>query len=57
MTVNLVPLIKKAQNGDFEELLELFLSFEPSIIEHSKRYSEQMNNDCYHVLAVQFIFI
>lgn len=55
MTVNLVPLIQKAQKGDTEALLELFFSVEPSIINHSTRYSKQMNKDCYQELATQFI--
>jgi hypothetical protein len=55
MTVNLVPLLQKAQNGDEEVLLELFLSFEPSIINHSRRYSKQVNKDYYQELATQFI--
>lgn len=55
MTVNLVPLLQKAQNGDEKALLELFLSFEPSIINHSRRYSKQVNKDCYQELAAQFI--
>lgn len=55
MSVNLVPLLQKAQDGDAEALLELFLSFEPSIINHSRRYSKRINKDCYQELATQFI--
>lgn len=52
---NLVPLIRKAQSGDQNAMLELLLEFEPSIIKCSRRYTNQVNEDCYQELAVQFI--
>jgi hypothetical protein len=52
---NLVPLIRLAQQGDKQALLELFLNFEPSIIKYSIRYSTFINEDCYQELATQFI--
>lgn len=52
---NLVPLIRKAQSGDQNAMLELLLEFEPSIIKYSRRYTNQVNEDCYQELAVQFI--
>ncbi|GEB28706.1 Helix-turn-helix domain [Enterococcus casseliflavus] len=52
---NLVPLIRKAQSGDQNAMLELLLEFEPSIIKYSHRYTNQVNEDCYQELAVQFI--
>lgn len=52
---NLVPLIWKAQSGDQNAMLELLLEFEPSIIKYSRRYTNQINEDCYQELAVQFI--
>jgi hypothetical protein len=54
-TKNLVPLIRQAQLGDKEALLELFLNFEPTIIKYSIRYSRFINEDCYQELAAQFI--
>ncbi|WP_430607882.1 hypothetical protein IGI92_000498 [Enterococcus sp. DIV2379] len=52
---NLVPLIRKAQSGDQNAMLELLLEFEPSIIKYSRRYTNQINEDCYQELVVQFI--
>ncbi|MEQ7044589.1 helix-turn-helix domain-containing protein [Enterococcus gallinarum] len=52
---NLVPLIRLAQSGDQKAMLELFLEFEPSILKYSRRYTNQINEDCYQELAVQFI--
>ncbi|MTD38590.1 helix-turn-helix domain-containing protein [Erwinia sp. CPCC 100877] len=52
---NLVPLIRKAQSGDQNAMLELLLEFEPSIIKYSRHYTNQINEDCYQELAVQFI--
>lgn len=53
---NFVPLIRQAQNGDQQALLELFLDFEPLIIKHACEYKKRVDEDCYQELAAQFIF-
>lgn len=55
MTRNLVPLIKKAKNGDEDAMLELYESFKPLIIKNSIDSFSKMNPDCYQELSAQFV--
>ncbi|MGY0353581.1 helix-turn-helix domain-containing protein [Enterococcus avium] len=55
MTDNLVPLIRKAKAGDEMAMAELYESFKPLLLKHSKDSSKKMNQDCFQELSVQFV--
>lgn len=55
MTINLVPLIRKAKAGDEEAMTALYESFKPLIIKHSLDSSKRINQDCFQELSVQFL--